>query len=62
MGTGLVEGVGSRSSIAPRDLGGLILAATCWGVGTVISKAALTEISPFTLLPIQLAGAMTWTG
>ena len=33
-----------------RDLAALILAATCWGVGTVISKAALAEIPPFTLL------------
>ena len=58
MGTRLAEAVGSRSSIAPRDLGALILAATCWGVGTVISKAALAEISPFTLLPIQLAASL----
>jgi drug/metabolite transporter (DMT)-like permease len=48
----------SRSSIAPRDLTALILAATCWGVGTVISKAALDEIPPFTLLPIQLAASL----
>ena len=48
----------SRSSIAPRDLAALVLAATCWGVGTVISKAALAEISPFTLLPIQLAASL----
>jgi probable blue pigment (indigoidine) exporter len=46
------------SSIARRDLAALILAATCWGVGTVISKAALAEISPFTLLPIQLAASL----
>ncbi len=48
----------SRSSIALRDLAALILAATCWGVGTVISKAALAEVSPFTLLPIQLAASL----
>jgi drug/metabolite transporter (DMT)-like permease len=48
----------SRSTIAARDLAALILAATCWGVGTVISKAALDEISPFTLLPIQLAASL----
>ena len=47
----------SRSSIARRDLAALILAATCWGVGTVISKAALAD-SPFTLLPIQLAASL----
>ena len=48
----------SRSSVAPRDLAALILAATCWGVGTVISKAALDEISPFTLLPVQLTASL----
>ncbi|MBI2776816.1 MAG: DMT family transporter [Chloroflexi bacterium] len=45
-------------SIARRDLAALILAAACWGVGTVISKAALAEVSPFTLLPIQLAASL----
>ena len=54
----LTREVMSRSSIAPRDLAALILAATCWGVGTVISKAALAEISPFTLLPLQLAASL----
>jgi len=47
-----------RSSIARRDLAALILAATCWGVGTVISKAALAEVPPLTLLPIQLAASL----
>jgi probable blue pigment (indigoidine) exporter len=48
----------SRSPVAPQDLAALVLAATCWGVGTVISKAALAEVSPFTLLPIQLAASL----
>jgi len=48
----------SRPSVARRDLARLILAATCWGLGTVISKGALAEISPFTLLPIQLASSL----
>jgi probable blue pigment (indigoidine) exporter len=52
----------SRSSIARRDLLALILAATCWGVGTVISKAALDEIPPLTLLPIQLAASLAIIG
>jgi probable blue pigment (indigoidine) exporter len=47
-----------RTSVAPRDLAALILAATCWGVGTVISKAALDEVPPLTLLPIQLAASL----
>jgi drug/metabolite transporter (DMT)-like permease len=45
-------------SIARRDLGALILAATCWGVGTVISKAALDEFPPISLLAVQLAASL----
>jgi probable blue pigment (indigoidine) exporter len=41
-----------------RDLGRLILAATCWGVGTVISKAALAEFAPLTLLAVQLGASL----
>ena len=48
---------------------GLILAAAAWGVGTVVSKRAVAEIPPLTLLPIQLAaslvvlaGLMRWRG
>ena len=33
----------------------LTLAAACWGIGTVVSKRAIDEIQPLTLLPIQLA-------
>ena len=32
----------------------LIAAAACWGVATVISKRAVDEIDPLTLLPIEL--------
>jgi drug/metabolite transporter (DMT)-like permease len=42
-------------SIARRDLVFLTLAAASWGVATVISKRAVEEIPPFTLLPLQLA-------
>jgi drug/metabolite transporter (DMT)-like permease len=52
----------SRTSIARRDLAALILAATCWGVGTVISKAALSEVPPLTLLPIQLGASLLVLG
>jgi probable blue pigment (indigoidine) exporter len=48
----------SHSSIARRDLVALILAATCWGVGTVVSKAALDEMPALTLLPIQLMASL----
>jgi drug/metabolite transporter (DMT)-like permease len=52
----------ARTSIARRDLGALVLAATCWGLGTVISKAALDEIPPLTLLPVQLASSLVVLG
>jgi drug/metabolite transporter (DMT)-like permease len=38
-----------------RNVAFLILAAACWGTGTVVSKQAVAEIPPLTLLPIQLA-------
>ena len=46
------------ASIARRDLILLTLAAASWGVGTVVSKRAVEEIPPFTLLPIQLAASL----
>jgi drug/metabolite transporter (DMT)-like permease len=46
------------ASIARRDLVLLTLAAASWGVGTVVSKRAVEEIPPFTLLPIQLAASL----
>jgi probable blue pigment (indigoidine) exporter len=52
----------TRSPIARRDLVALGLAATCWGVGTVISKAALDEVPPLTLLPIQLISSLVILG
>jgi drug/metabolite transporter (DMT)-like permease len=44
--------------VGPRDLASLVLAAVCWGLGTVISKAALVEFPPATLLTIQLAASL----
>ena len=37
-----------------RHVLALTLAAACWGIGTVISKRAVDEIPPLTLLSIQL--------
>jgi drug/metabolite transporter (DMT)-like permease len=48
----------SNAPVARRDLLALIAAAVCWGLGTVISKAALAEIAPFTLLAVQLASSL----
>ena len=41
-----------------RDLTALVGAAACWGLGTVVSKAALAEIPPVTLLALQLASSL----
>jgi probable blue pigment (indigoidine) exporter len=46
------------SGIAGRDIAALVLAAVCWGLGTVISKAALAEIPPVSLLTVQLAASL----
>ena len=48
----------SAASIDRRDLAALVGAAVCWGSGTVVSKAALAEIAPVTLLAIQLASSL----
>jgi len=40
----------------------LILAAASWGIGTVVSKRATTEIPPLTLLLIQLAASLVVLG
>lgn len=45
----------SARPFAPRHLAALVLAAASWGVGTVLSKQAVAEIPPLTLLPVQLA-------
>lgn len=41
-----------------RNAAFLVLAAACWGSGTVVSKQAVAEIPPLTLLPIQLAASV----
>jgi probable blue pigment (indigoidine) exporter len=48
----------STAAVSRRDLLALTLAAASWGVGTVISKRALDEVPPLTLLPIQLAASL----
>jgi probable blue pigment (indigoidine) exporter len=40
-----------------RSILALILAAAAWGTGTVVSKRAIAEIPPLTLLPMQLAAS-----
>ena len=44
--------------IARRELLFLALAAACWGLGTVVSKRAIGEMSPLVLFPIQLASSL----
>lgn len=35
----------------------LVAAAACWGVGTVVTKQVIDDVSPLTLLPVQLAAS-----
>ncbi len=50
----------SLSGPARRPVGALILAAACWGVGTAVSKQAVAEVPPLTLLPVQLAVSLAF--
>jgi drug/metabolite transporter (DMT)-like permease len=43
-----------------RNVAFLVLAAACWGTGTVVSKQAVAEIAPLTLLPIQLGASVAF--
>jgi probable blue pigment (indigoidine) exporter len=52
----------SRLPVARRPVGALILAAACWGVGTAVSKQAVAEVPPLTLLPVQLAVSLAFLG
>jgi drug/metabolite transporter (DMT)-like permease len=45
-------------SSSSRSVLALILAAASWGTGTVVSKRAVAEIPPLSLLPIQLAASL----
>jgi drug/metabolite transporter (DMT)-like permease len=38
----------------------LVAAAACWGIGTVISKQAVAELPPLTLLVMQLASSVAF--
>jgi probable blue pigment (indigoidine) exporter len=46
------------SSLSRGTVLALTLAAACWGLGTVVSKRAVAEIPPLTLLPIQLGASL----
>ena len=46
------------SSVSRGTVLALTLAAACWGLGTVVSKRAVTEMPPLTLLPIQLGSSL----
>ncbi|HET7727879.1 MAG TPA: DMT family transporter [Candidatus Limnocylindrales bacterium] len=40
----------------------LVLAAACWGLGTVVSKRAVGEVAPLTLLVVQLGASVVLLG
>lgn len=43
-----------------RHLAFLVLAAACWAAGTVVSKEAVAEVPPLTLLAVQLAASVSF--
>ncbi len=47
-----------KSLASDRAYLALIAASAAWGIGTVISKRAVDEIPPLTLLPIQLVSSL----
>jgi probable blue pigment (indigoidine) exporter len=51
-----------RSLRAHAPVWSLVAAAAAWGVATVISKRAVDEIEPLTLLPIELAVSVAVLG
>jgi drug/metabolite transporter (DMT)-like permease len=48
------RGVSVAKSIPAPDAARLVLAAACWGAGTALSKQAVSEFPPVTLLATQL--------
>jgi drug/metabolite transporter (DMT)-like permease len=52
----------SPSRLARRHILALVLAAACWGVGTALSKQAVAEIPPLTLLIVQLGVSLVFLG
>jgi probable blue pigment (indigoidine) exporter len=44
--------------IARRDVAALTLAAAAWGIGTVVSKRAVEEFPPTSLLSLQLSASL----
>jgi probable blue pigment (indigoidine) exporter len=46
----------------PRHVIALVLAAACWGAGTAVSKQAVAELPPLTLLAFQLVTSVGFLG
>ena len=44
-------------AFVPLVIAALVAAAACWGFGTVVSKQVVDDVTPLTLLPIQLAAS-----
>jgi probable blue pigment (indigoidine) exporter len=52
--TSVLRAPTSRAAVAA-----LVAAAACWGLGTVVSKQVVDDVTPLTLLPLQLAISCT---
>jgi drug/metabolite transporter (DMT)-like permease len=44
----------------PLAIAAMVLSAACWGCATVMTKGALDQVPPFTLLALQLASGVTF--
>ena len=49
-----------RAPTARTAVPALVAAAASWGVGTVVSKQVVDDVTPLTLLPLQLAASCTF--
>jgi drug/metabolite transporter (DMT)-like permease len=50
----------SKDSLRRKYMAVMVLSAGCWGLGTVMSKGALGQLSPLLLLNVQLIASVTF--
>ncbi|KAM3098264.1 DMT family transporter [Phormidesmis sp. 146-12] len=50
----------AKTSLKRKSIGVMVLSAGCWGLGTVMSKRALEQLPPLTLLNLQLFASVVF--
>jgi drug/metabolite transporter (DMT)-like permease len=48
----------ANDSLKRKSIAVMVLSAGCWGLGTVMSKGALEQLPPLTLLSLQLLASV----